>query len=105
MEKGEERQRKERKSVRDKDTEEMKGSAFWDITLCSPLKTNRRIGGTCCLQLLDRGVSQSRNQHETGSNQRSADFQRTIRRYISEDRTTITTAVRSLDPTLGTNYF
>jgi hypothetical protein len=25
----------------------MKGSIFWDIRPCSPLKVNRRFGGTC----------------------------------------------------------
>jgi hypothetical protein len=61
---------KERKKrVRDKYTEEIKVPIFWDITLCSPLKANRRFGGTCFLQLQDRGVSQSRNQHEAGSYQ------------------------------------
>jgi hypothetical protein len=27
----------------------LKSSIFWDIPLCSPLKVNRRFGGTCCL--------------------------------------------------------
>jgi hypothetical protein len=29
----------------------MKKSAFWDITLCSPLKVNGRFGGTVRLHL------------------------------------------------------
>jgi hypothetical protein len=29
--------------------EVMKNSIFWDITPCSPLKVNRRFGGTCRL--------------------------------------------------------
>jgi hypothetical protein len=27
----------------------MKGTAFWNVTMCSPLKVNRRCGGTYCL--------------------------------------------------------
>jgi hypothetical protein len=27
----------------------MKSSIFWDLTQCSPLKFNRRFGGTCRL--------------------------------------------------------
>jgi hypothetical protein len=29
----------------------MKGTIFWDITPCSPLKVNRRFGGTYLLHL------------------------------------------------------
>jgi hypothetical protein len=28
-----------------------KSSVFWDITLCSPVKANRHLGGTYCLHL------------------------------------------------------
>jgi hypothetical protein len=80
------------------------------ITPCSPLKVNRYFGGTCCLHLQGRKIGQARNQREpeskqsftlvsclaysstlkmeaTCSSETSADFQRTTRRYISEDRT------------------
>jgi hypothetical protein len=39
----------------------MKGSIFWDITPCSPLKVNRRCGGTCVLHLQGRIISRARN--------------------------------------------
>jgi hypothetical protein len=39
----------------------MKSSIFWDVTLCSPLKVNRRFGGTCRLhhqgQRINRATS------------------------------------------------
>jgi hypothetical protein len=41
----------------------MKGSTFWDITLCSLLKVNRRFGGTCHFYFLG-GSIQSGNEHE-----------------------------------------
>jgi hypothetical protein len=37
---------------------------FWDKTPCSPLKVNRRFGGTCCLHLQGRRISQPRNRRE-----------------------------------------
>jgi hypothetical protein len=43
----------------------MKSSVFWDITPCSPLKANRRFGGTCRLHLQGRRISRSRNQRES----------------------------------------
>jgi hypothetical protein len=36
-----------------------------DITPCSPLKVNRRFGGTCGLYLQGRWISQARNQRES----------------------------------------
>jgi hypothetical protein len=39
----------------------MKDSVFWDISACSPLKVNRRFGGTCRLRLQGRRMSQARN--------------------------------------------
>jgi hypothetical protein len=42
----------------------MKISTFWDIILCSPLKVNRRFGGTCRLHLQGRRISQERNEYE-----------------------------------------
>jgi hypothetical protein len=45
-------------------TSVVKSSLFWDITLCSWLKVNRRFGGTCRLHLLGRRVNQARYQRE-----------------------------------------
>jgi hypothetical protein len=56
----------------------MKSSIVWDITPCSPLKVNRRFGGTCCLHLHGRRISQA---------SRAKQLQRTTRRYIPEYRT------------------
>jgi hypothetical protein len=36
----------------------MSNSIFWDITPCSPLKDNRRLGGTCHIHLRWRRISQ-----------------------------------------------
>jgi hypothetical protein len=71
---------------------------------CSPLKVNRRFGGTCLLLLQDRRISQTRNLYAfklvsylgyssilkteaTCSSETLVDFYRTIWRYISEDST------------------
>jgi hypothetical protein len=40
----------------------MKSTIFWDITLCSPLKVNRRFGRTYRLHLQGRRISRARNQ-------------------------------------------
>jgi hypothetical protein len=40
-----------------------KSSMVWDITLCSPLKVNQHIGGTCHLHLQCQRLRQERNQH------------------------------------------
>jgi hypothetical protein len=85
-----------------------KSSLFWDITPCSPLKDNRRFGGTCLLHLQGWRISQARNHvclppaftlvsclaysstlkiEETWSSETSVDFQRTTWRYIREDGT------------------
>jgi hypothetical protein len=47
----------------------MESSIFWNITPCSPLKVNRKLGGTCRLHLQGRKTSQARNQREAGSKQ------------------------------------
>jgi hypothetical protein len=39
----------------------MKRSFLCDITLCSPLKINRRFGGTYRLYILSRRISRERN--------------------------------------------
>jgi hypothetical protein len=44
---------------------------FWDITPCSPLKTNRYFGGTSRFDLQVRRKNQARNQHEAGNKQSS----------------------------------
>jgi hypothetical protein len=46
----------------------MKSFIFWDITPCSPLKVNRRFGGTSRLHLQGRKTCQVRTQHEAGGN-------------------------------------
>jgi hypothetical protein len=38
-----------------------------DITPCGPMKVNQRCGGTRCLHLQGRRISQARNQREAGS--------------------------------------
>jgi hypothetical protein len=47
----------------------MKSSIFWDITpcTCSPLKVNRRFGGTCCLHLQVGKICHTRNQRICGN--------------------------------------
>jgi hypothetical protein len=72
-----------------------KSSVFWDITQCSPLKVSWRFGGTSGLHLrTEEYVTQEKN--EAGSKPISAllaacvmvvGFQRSVRRYIREDRT------------------
>jgi hypothetical protein len=49
----------------------MNSSLFWDMTPCSPVKVNRRFGRTYRLHLEGRRVSQARNQHVAGSQQRA----------------------------------
>jgi hypothetical protein len=39
----------------------MKSSNFWDITPCSPLKVNRRFGGTCLLHVQGQRIRQARS--------------------------------------------
>jgi hypothetical protein len=45
----------------------LNSSVFWDITLSSALEINRCFGGTICLYLQDRRISQARDQNEAGS--------------------------------------
>jgi hypothetical protein len=42
----------------------MKSNIFWDITLCSPFKVNRRLGGIYRLHLQGGRISRIRNQPE-----------------------------------------
>jgi hypothetical protein len=68
------------------------GSILWDTTPRSPLKANRRFGGTCRLSLQGQRISQARNQREAGnkqsllatcsSSETSVDFQRNTWCYI-----------------------
>jgi hypothetical protein len=44
----------------------MKSPIFWDITPCSPLKVNRRFGGTCRLNFQGRRIDKARFLHEAG---------------------------------------
>jgi hypothetical protein len=83
-----------------------KSTIVRDITPCSPLKVNRRFGGTYRLHLQGRKLSQPRNQlclpHDFTlfscsfyssalkmeamcSSETSVGFQQTTRRYIPED--------------------
>jgi hypothetical protein len=52
----------------------MKSSIFWDITLYSPFKINRRFGWACRLHLQFRIMSQARNQREAGGKQMNMDM-------------------------------
>jgi hypothetical protein len=67
---------------------------FLDITLCSPLKANRRFGRTFRLKLQCMRISRERNQRESGwqseeicYSETSVDFQQTTLPYIPEDIT------------------
>jgi hypothetical protein len=42
----------------------IKSSIFWNITPYSSLRVNLRFGGSCCLRLEGRRISQARNHHE-----------------------------------------
>jgi hypothetical protein len=86
----------------------VKSTIFWVIALCTPLKVNRRFGGTYRLHLQGGRISQARNHlcfppafilvscfayfstlkmEATCASETSVDFQRTTRRYIPEDST------------------
>jgi hypothetical protein len=45
----------------------MKSPIFWDIMSSSPMKFNRRFGGTSRLHLQGKKICQARNQHDAGS--------------------------------------
>lgn len=79
---------------------------FWDINPYNPLKVNQRFGGTRRLRLRRRRLCQAKNEYEASikwvvscldysvtlmmeaicSTAKSANFQRTKRRYIPEDK-------------------
>jgi hypothetical protein len=90
-------------------------SVLWDLLLCSSLKVNQHLWGTCHLHLQCGKISQGRNQHEQVASrpflatcfmlfsclsysstmkeeeicfsQMLADFQRSTQCYVLEDRT------------------
>lgn len=66
-------------------------SIFWDIALCSPLKINRRSGGTSvatCFTLAScLGYSLRLKMEEPFSTEMSVGFERTTRRCIPWDKT------------------
>jgi hypothetical protein len=47
----------------------VKNYIFWNITLCSPVRINRRFGGTYRLHLQSRRINQTGFQHEAGRKQ------------------------------------
>jgi hypothetical protein len=47
----------------------MKGSIFWNITPCCPLKVDRHFRGTRRLHRQGGRISQARNQYEANSKQ------------------------------------
>jgi hypothetical protein len=67
----------------------LKGSTFLDIMPCSPFKVNRRFEGTCRLPTFKLvswlTYTSTLKMEETRCSETSVDFQRTARRYISED--------------------
>jgi hypothetical protein len=72
----------------------MKRFIFWDITLCSPLKVNQRLGGTCRFRLLATcshsgfvlDSFSTLKMEAMYSSKTSVDFQRTTRRFSPEYR-------------------
>jgi hypothetical protein len=72
----------------------MKSTIFWDLMPCSPLKANRRFGGTYRLRLQDRRINKQDSAYSSTlkmeaicSSETSVGFQRTTQRYIPEDST------------------
>jgi hypothetical protein len=69
----------------------MKSTILWDITPCSPLRVNRRFGGTYHLHLQGQKNKLSKKpawkQVAISSSETSVDTQRTTRCYIPEDGT------------------
>jgi hypothetical protein len=55
---------KEQRERHGKGNKDKNNPVFWYITPCSPLKINRRFGGTCRLHLQGRRIIQGRNKYE-----------------------------------------
>jgi hypothetical protein len=64
----------------------IKAVMFWDITLCKPVRSHRRFGGT---YLKIKAIS---------SSETSADFHGTFRLHIHRWHSTIVTALRTSNP-------
>jgi hypothetical protein len=67
-----------------------KSTNFWDITPCSPLRVNRRFGGTYRLHLpwfFAELISSTLKMEKICSSETSVDTQRITRCYIPEDVT------------------
>jgi hypothetical protein len=47
----------------------MKSYIFWDITSCSPIKVNRRFGGTYRLHLQGRRITKQKTSVKAGGKQ------------------------------------
>jgi hypothetical protein len=69
-------------------------TVFWDITPCSPLRVNRRFGGTYCLNLglpsalmLVCSVYSTPKMEANRSSGTSIDLQDSTRHSVPEDRT------------------
>jgi hypothetical protein len=96
-------------------------TVFWYITPCSRLKISRSFGGICRLHLQGRRINRARNQpcfppaftlvscsfhiytlkmKATCSTETLADFQRTTRRYTTDDSTLHLHAIRFCLPRL-----
>jgi hypothetical protein len=56
--------RRQEDGIKISTTKYFKSAVFWDITPWSPLKVNRRFGGTYCLHLQGRRISEASNQRE-----------------------------------------
>jgi hypothetical protein len=68
----------------------VKSNIFWNKTPCSPLKINRRFGGTYRLLLQGRRVSRQETSVKARgkkNKQTSVHFQLNTRRYIADDNT------------------
>jgi hypothetical protein len=66
----------------------MESSVFWDIMPCSPLKVNQLLRLPPDFTLVSYSTYTSTLKMEaTRSSETSVYFQRTIRRYVAEDRT------------------
>ena len=71
------------------------GLRFWGIMALSPVKVNRRFGGTCFMPESSLAYFSALQMEATCSSETSADFQWTTWRYIAEGITLYWTQVRS----------